>query len=95
MVPVIQLKKVSKRFGKFVVLNEMDLEVFPGETLVIIGRSGVGKSTILKHISGLMTPIRGKCGWKARKLNAWPKTSSTKCGRKWEWCSRERPCSIH
>jgi phospholipid/cholesterol/gamma-HCH transport system ATP-binding protein len=60
MAPIIELKKVSKRFGKFVVLDELDLEVFPGETLVIIGRSGVGKSTILKHIAGLMAPDSGQ-----------------------------------
>jgi phospholipid/cholesterol/gamma-HCH transport system ATP-binding protein len=60
MAPVIELKKVTKRFGKFMVLDELDLEVFPGETLVIIGRSGVGKSTILKHMAGLMTPDSGQ-----------------------------------
>jgi phospholipid/cholesterol/gamma-HCH transport system ATP-binding protein len=59
-IPIIQLKKISKRFGKFVVLDELDLEVFRGETLVIIGRSGVGKSTILKHVVGLMTPDSGQ-----------------------------------
>jgi len=58
--PIIQLKNISKRFGKFVVLDQLNLEVFPGETLVIIGRSGVGKSTILKHVAGLMKPDSGE-----------------------------------
>ncbi|HEY5039067.1 MAG TPA: ATP-binding cassette domain-containing protein, partial [bacterium] len=58
--PIIQIQKVSKRFGDFEVLREVDLEVYPGETLVIIGRSGVGKSTILKHMAGLLSPDSGK-----------------------------------
>jgi len=57
---LIQLKKLSKSFGDRKVLAGVDLEVYAGETLVIIGRSGVGKSTILKHIAGLMPPDSGE-----------------------------------
>ena len=57
---LIQLKSVTKQFGGRKVLDNIDLEVFEGETLVIIGRSGVGKSTILKHIAGLLSPDRGE-----------------------------------
>jgi phospholipid/cholesterol/gamma-HCH transport system ATP-binding protein len=56
----IELKKVSKSFGDRKVLDQIDLEVYAGETLVIIGRSGVGKSTILKHIAGLLYPDSGE-----------------------------------
>lgn len=57
---LIQLKNVTKKFGDRKVLDNIDLEVFEGETLVIIGRSGVGKSTILKHIAGLLLPDGGE-----------------------------------
>jgi|SRR5579883_1888061 len=57
---LIEIKKVSKSFGDRNVLDRIDLEVFAGETLVIIGRSGVGKSTILKHIAGLLFPDSGE-----------------------------------
>jgi phospholipid/cholesterol/gamma-HCH transport system ATP-binding protein len=57
---LIELKKVSKSFGDRNVLDGIDLEVFAGETLVIIGRSGVGKSTILKHIAGLVASDSGE-----------------------------------
>jgi len=57
---LVQLKKLSKSFGDRKVLEGVDLEVYAGETLVIIGRSGVGKSTILKHIAGLMPPDSGE-----------------------------------
>jgi phospholipid/cholesterol/gamma-HCH transport system ATP-binding protein len=57
---LIQLKQVSKSFGDRRVLDKLDLDVFQGETLAIIGRSGVGKSTILKHIAGLTEPDSGE-----------------------------------
>ncbi len=58
--PAIRLVKVSKSFGDRKVLDQVDLDVKAGETLVIIGRSGVGKSTILKHIAGLLAPDEGE-----------------------------------
>ncbi|HTA77315.1 MAG TPA: ABC transporter ATP-binding protein [bacterium] len=57
---LIQLKNVTKSFGDRKVLSDVNLEVYQGETLVIIGRSGVGKSTVLKHIAGLMPPDSGE-----------------------------------
>jgi phospholipid/cholesterol/gamma-HCH transport system ATP-binding protein len=57
---IIKLLNISKNFGNRKVLDNISLEVFAGETLVIIGRSGVGKSTILKHIAGLLAPDAGE-----------------------------------
>src|SRR5258708_27075746 len=57
---LIELKGVSKSFGDRKVLDGVKLEVYSGETLVIIGRSGVGKSTILKHVAGLLSPDAGE-----------------------------------
>jgi phospholipid/cholesterol/gamma-HCH transport system ATP-binding protein len=57
---IIELKQVAKTFGERTVLDGVDLEVYEGETLAIIGRSGVGKSTILKHIAGLLKPDSGE-----------------------------------
>lgn len=58
--PKIHMAGVSKTFGKKRVLHKMDLDVYPGESLVIIGGSGTGKSVTLKCILGLLTPDSGK-----------------------------------
>jgi phospholipid/cholesterol/gamma-HCH transport system ATP-binding protein len=56
---VIELRNVSKRFVDNVVLDGVSLEVRQGETLALLGPSGVGKSVLLKHIIGLIKPDSG------------------------------------
>lgn len=56
---VIRLEGVVKRLGERNVLDGLDLAVPRGETFVIIGRSGTGKSVTLKHMIGLMAPDAG------------------------------------
>jgi phospholipid/cholesterol/gamma-HCH transport system ATP-binding protein len=58
--PLIELKGVSKSFGSKVVLDNVDLKIYKGEALVIIGPSGTGKSTILRLIAGLLAPDTGE-----------------------------------
>ncbi|WP_114391898.1 ABC transporter ATP-binding protein [Oleisolibacter albus] len=58
--PKISLRGVKKAFGPKVVLNGIDLDVMPGESLVIIGGSGTGKSVLLKCILGLLEPDAGR-----------------------------------
>lgn len=57
--PIIRLENVSKSFGALQVLDGITLEIARGETTVIIGPSGTGKSVLLKHIVGLLKPDRG------------------------------------
>ena len=58
--PVINLSGVSKSFGATQVLKEINLDVRPGEVLVLIGASGSGKSTVLRIMSGLETADSGE-----------------------------------
>ncbi len=58
--PILKLEGVEKSFGTKQVLRGVDLEVAPGQSLVIIGGSGSGKSVMLKNALGLMTPDKGK-----------------------------------
>lgn len=57
---LIELKGISKRFGDRTILDEIDLTVYRGEALVVIGPSGTGKSTILRIMAGLLAPDAGE-----------------------------------
>lgn len=56
----LEIKGLEKRFGDLVVFDGLDLTVEPGEIAVIMGRSGQGKSVLLKHLVGLMQPDGGE-----------------------------------
>lgn len=57
---MIELRDVYKRFGENIVLDGVDLTVRQGETVALLGPSGVGKSVMLKHINGLIHPDAGE-----------------------------------
>ncbi|MFC1704384.1 ABC transporter ATP-binding protein [Candidatus Omnitrophota bacterium] len=56
---MIEIEKLYKSFSGFQVLDNLSLAIGPGETRVIIGRSGCGKSVLIKHIIGLLDPDAG------------------------------------
>jgi len=56
---MIKIRDLCKQFGKHRVLNNLSLDIQKGETLVILGRSGTGKSVLLKHIIGILAPDSG------------------------------------
>ena len=57
---VIHIENLCKSFGDNTVLNHFNLELYRGESLVVLGRSGSGKSVLIKCIIGLIRPDRGK-----------------------------------
>ena len=57
---MIKLKHLKKSFGSKVILRDVNLEIPEGSTTVILGLSGQGKSTIIKHIVGLLKPDSGE-----------------------------------
>jgi len=58
--PIISLKNVSFSYGQQSVLEDIDLSVFPGDFIGIIGPNGSGKTTLLKLISGILKPQNGR-----------------------------------
>ncbi|MEM9084044.1 MAG: ABC transporter ATP-binding protein [Planctomycetota bacterium] len=57
--PIISMRGVVKRFGSQTVLDGINLDIFPGETMVIMGGSGSGKSTMLRNMIGTFVPEEG------------------------------------
>lgn len=74
--PYIRIRGLTQRFGENEVLRGVDLDIQRGETLVILGSSGGGKSVLLKHLPGLLCATSGSievdgvdlCGLKEREL---------------------------
>ncbi len=58
--PAIRIEGLEKRFGSQPVLRGVDLDITPGELMVVIGRSGGGKSVLLRHILRLVRPDAGR-----------------------------------
>src|ERR1700676_770995 len=56
---VISIRGLEKSFEDYAVLRGIDLDLYQGENLVVLGRSGSGKSVLIKLISGLLTPDKG------------------------------------
>ncbi|MCE0523192.1 MAG: ATP-binding cassette domain-containing protein [Methylacidiphilales bacterium] len=66
--PLVRLVGVEKKLGRQKVLRGVDLEIRNGEKMVIIGRSGGGKSVLLKHIIALMQPDAGQVWFRDKDL---------------------------
>ena len=57
---VIKLENITKKYGSFVAVNDMNLEVKKGETIGLVGPNGAGKTTTIKLIAKLLRPTSGK-----------------------------------
>jgi phospholipid/cholesterol/gamma-HCH transport system ATP-binding protein len=66
--PLIEARKLSVRFGRQTVLCDIDLAVARGETVVVIGESGCGKTVLLKSIIGLVSPTNGQVLFEGKDL---------------------------
>ena len=66
---IIELKDVYKKFGERQILSGVNLQVYKGETLVIMGGSGCGKSTVLRHMTGAITPDSGSVYMRGQNLS--------------------------
>ncbi|MBK0381466.1 ATP-binding cassette domain-containing protein [Pedobacter sp. SD-b] len=66
---VIAIKGVTKSFGDYQVLKGADLNLYKGENLVVLGRSGTGKSVLIKIISGLLTQDSGTVNVLGKDVN--------------------------
>src|SRR3989338_4825192 len=83
---VIKSEGVVKRFGERTILNGISLEVCRGETFVIMGGSGCGKSTFLRHLTGALKPDSGKVYLLGRDLTTLDEDEMDKVKKKLGMC---------
>jgi len=70
--PLIEIRKVSKSYGAFSVLNHISLSIFAGEFLTLLGPSGCGKTTLLRILSGFEQPTQGDIYFNHQCINYVP-----------------------
>ena len=63
----IEVRRVTKRFGRRLVLDEIDLDVAAGESIVLTGSNGAGKTTLLRAMAALVRPSSGEVFWFGEK----------------------------
>lgn len=83
---LIEFKNVTKRFGKKTVLDNVDLEIHDGHVTTIIGKSGTGKSVLLKHIIGLLHPTDGKVLFKGQSVHHMNKKAFHQLQSQFSYC---------
>jgi phospholipid/cholesterol/gamma-HCH transport system ATP-binding protein len=72
--PLIAFKDVTKRFGNKIVLDKANLAIYENQITTIIGKSGSGKSVLLKHIIGLLSPDEGSIFFRGKPVNEMKKS---------------------
>ena len=82
------LRGVRKEFGAAVAVEDLDLDVRPGEFLTLLGPSGCGKTTTLNMIAGFLTPDRGSILLDGQDVSGCPRTAATP-----RWSSSSTRCS--
>ena len=75
----LEVKNVTKTFGDFVALEDVSIDVYPGELVCILGPSGCGKTTLLRVIAGLEEQNVGRIVLQGKDISKKP-TSERECG---------------
>jgi branched-chain amino acid transport system ATP-binding protein len=78
--PILEARKVTRRFGGLVAVREVDLEVGPGQIVGLIGPNGAGKTTFFNCITGLFAPSEGDILFDGQRINGLPPDRITKLG---------------
>ncbi len=68
MEPLLEVKNITKRFGGLTAVNNVNMKIFPGEVVGILGDNGAGKSTLIKVISGVYHAEKGQIFFEGSKI---------------------------
>jgi branched-chain amino acid transport system ATP-binding protein len=77
---LLQLRKLSVNYGNIAAVQNIDVDVYPGEIVTLIGSNGAGKSTTLRTISGLLRPRAGEIIFDGRRISGLPGHAVVKAG---------------
>lgn len=69
---MLEIADLTVRFGEFVALRQVSLEVREGEIVVLLGANGAGKSTLFRSLSGIVRPSAGSVRWDGAEITSWP-----------------------
>lgn len=65
--PILSVRGITKRFGGLVACDNVDLDIYPGEVVALLGDNGAGKSTLIKCVSGVHIPNAGKITFQGKE----------------------------
>src|SRR5438309_4420915 len=65
---MLRIEKLSVAYGESLILRDVDLEVGPSQVVCLMGRNGVGKTTLLKSVMGLLRPRAGRIEFEGRDI---------------------------
>jgi branched-chain amino acid transport system ATP-binding protein len=78
--PLLELSEVEARYGEFVALQDVYLVVPEGSVVALLGPNGMGKSTLLRTISGVLRPVRGEIRFDDRRIDGLPEHTIARLG---------------
>ena len=65
---ILEVRSLTKRFGGLVAVDHMDMQVYPGEVVGLLGDNGAGKSTLIKMVSGVYHPDEGRIFFQGKEV---------------------------
>jgi urea transport system ATP-binding protein len=77
---MLKVERLSVSYGESRILNEVDLRIAPGQVVCLLGRNGVGKTTLLKAIMGLLRPRAGQVRFDERDVTGLPTYQRARAG---------------
>lgn len=77
--PILQIKDITKQFGKLLAVNQVSLDIVDGEFFTIVGPSGSGKTTLLRMLAGLEKPSAGDVILRGSRVNDVPANKRPTC----------------
>jgi len=68
MEPVLEVRNITKKFGGLIAVDNVNMQVFPGEVVGLLGDNGAGKSTLIKMVSGVYHPTAGQIFYRGKEV---------------------------